>query len=81
MPIILKRRYDFKGNYTDDEKEQLRELIDLFRIAVGDDIPQHNILYKKMYAYTDNRIIGFLKKAMNDKRMSLNKLFVNEDVS
>lgn len=66
MPIVLKRKYTIAGSYTDDQLEILTYLIDLFRISVGDDNPEKNILNKKTSRYTDQDIIRYLDRAMQD---------------
>lgn len=66
MPIIMKRNYSLQGNYTDEQKVILEKLIGAFRITIGDDDPEKNILNKKMNAYSDDKIIRFLNRAMAD---------------
>lgn len=66
MPIIMNKKYSIKGNYTDVQKATIEKLIDAFRLTVGDDDPEKNILNKKMSMYTDEKIIRFLNRAMSD---------------
>lgn len=66
MPVVLKKKYKISGNYTDEQKSILESLIQLFRISVADDDPEKNILNKKMFQYSDDKIIRLLDRAMND---------------
>ena len=66
MPIIMNKKYSIKGNYTDEQKAILERLIGMFRLTVGDDDPEKNILNKKMSAYSDEKVIRFLNRAMAD---------------
>ena len=66
MPIIMRRRYSISGNYSDEQKEILTSLIELFRISVGDDDPEKNILNKKTSRYSDDKIIKLFNRAMQD---------------
>lgn len=66
MPIVMLRNYTIQGDYTDKEKSTLHRLIDMFRTTIGDDVPEKNILNKKMQQYSDSQIIKFLKRAMAD---------------
>lgn len=66
MSVVLKRKYNFKGNYTEDQKELLQYMIDTFRLRIGDDDPERNILYKKTCRYSDEKIKQLLDTAMND---------------
>ena len=66
MPIIMKRKYSIPGSYTDEQKEILTSLIDLFRVTVSDDDPEKNVLNNKMSEYSDEKIIRLLDRAMQD---------------
>ena len=66
MPIIMNRQYSINGNYTDEQKAILERLIGMFRLTVGDDDPEKNILNKKMHAYSNEKIIRLLNRAMAD---------------
>lgn len=66
MPIVMKKVYSIKGNYTDYQKAILQSLIEMFRLSVCDDNPDKNILNKKANEYTDERIIALLNRAMHD---------------
>lgn len=66
MPVVLTKVYHITGDYTEKEKEVYKNLIDEFRLGIGDDIPEHNVLYNKMYQYSDNMIISLLNRAMRD---------------
>lgn len=66
MPIIMSKQYSVTGDYTDKQKQILERLIGMFRLTVGDDDPERNILNKKMSAYSDERIIRLLNRAMSD---------------
>lgn len=66
MPVIMKRKFNITGNYTDYQKEILEELIQLFRVSVSDTNPDKNILNKKAQHYTDDEIIALLNRAMHD---------------
>lgn len=66
MPIIMNKKYSIQGNYTEEQKAILEKLISDFRLSVGDDDPEKNILNKKMSAYSDEKIIRFLNRALSD---------------
>lgn len=66
MPVILKRVYQFKGDYTEDEKIQLQIMVDMFRLRMSDDIPDKNILNKCQSEYSDERIVRLLYTALDD---------------
>lgn len=66
MSVVMRKKYSIKGNYTDSEKETLEKLINLFRVSVNDDDPEKNILNKKTSAYSDEKIIRLLMRAMAD---------------
>lgn len=66
MPIIMKKKYTLPGSYTDEQKEILISLIDLFRVSVSDDDPEKNILNNKTSQYSDEKIISLLNRAMQD---------------
>lgn len=66
MPIIMNKKYAIKGNYTEQQKAILEDLITNFRLSIGDDNPEKNILNKKMSVYSDEQIIRFLNRALKD---------------
>lgn len=66
MPIIMNKKYSIQGNYTEEQKAILEKLIGDFRLSIGDDDPEKNILNKKMSAYSDEKIIRFLNRALSD---------------
>jgi len=66
MPIVMKRKYSLDGNYTDEQKERLTSLIDLFRVSISDDDPERNILNKKTSRYSDKQVIKLLERAIKD---------------
>lgn len=66
MPVTLTKIYNITGNYTDAEKAAYKDLIDQFRLSIGDDIPEQNILIGKIYQYSDNQIISLLNRALRD---------------
>lgn len=66
MPIIMKRSHSLKGNYTNEQKLILEKLIEAFRLTIGDDEAEKNILNKKMNAYSDDKIIRLLNRTMSD---------------
>lgn len=66
MPLIMQKIYKINGNYTQEEKEILQNMIVEFRIRIADDDPEKNILNKKTQQYSDDKIIQFFKLALND---------------
>lgn len=66
MPIVMNKKYSIKGNYTEQQKAILEDLINNFRISIGDDDPEKNILNKKMSVYSDEKIVRLLERAMKD---------------
>lgn len=66
MPIVLTKVYNITGNYTDAEKAAYKYLIDQFRLGIGDDVPEDNLLIGKIYQYSDNQIIALLNRALTD---------------
>lgn len=66
MPVVLKKIYNFQGNFTEEEKEAYEAAIEMFRIKMGDDDPERNILNKKMAQYSDNKIVALIKSALSD---------------
>lgn len=66
MPLVINKSYSIPKQYTPQEAEIYKDLLDQFRTRVGDDIPEENILYKKMQRYKDNRIISFINAALTD---------------
>jgi hypothetical protein len=58
--------YHISGNYTQEEKQILQELITDFRVRMADDDPEKNIINKKMEYYSDDQIVRFLKLAIKD---------------
>lgn len=66
MPVVLKKVYHITGNYTDAEKAAYKSLIDQFRLSIGDDIPEDNILIGKVHQYSDNQIIALINRTMSD---------------
>lgn len=66
MAIVMKRKSDLKGDYTDEEKKIITDLIDLFRVTVNDDDPEKNILDKKTNHYSDQKILALIKRALSD---------------
>lgn len=66
MPLIMKKIYQISGNYTDEEKGILQDMITGFRVRMSDDDPEKNILNKKKEQYSDNRIVKFLELAVKD---------------
>ena len=66
MPVILQKVYEISGNYTDEEKDVYKNLIDDFRLAIADDIPEKNITIGKIYQYSDNQIISLMQRALRD---------------
>jgi hypothetical protein len=62
----MKKVYQINGNYTQEEKQTLQEIIVDFRARMADDDPQKNILNKKSQQYSDDKIIGFFKMALSD---------------
>lgn len=66
MPVILTKIYNITGNYTEAEKAAYKSLIDDFRLGIGDDIPEDNILFGKLHQYSDNQIIAMINRAMRD---------------
>ena len=47
MPVILYKDYQIQGDYTEEQKEILSQLIEQFRLLVADDDPEKNILNTK----------------------------------
>ena len=43
-----------------------KDLIDDFRLAIADDIPEKNITIGKIHQYTDNQIISLMQRALRD---------------
>lgn len=66
MPLVMKKTYQISGNYTDNEKEMLVDMINAYRSRMADDMPEKNILNKKKTQYSDNQIIQFLRLSTND---------------
>ena len=66
MSVVLSKVYNISGNYTDEEKEIYKNLIDDFRLAIADDIPEKNVTIGKIYQYTDNQIISLMQRALRD---------------
>ncbi|MGL5718190.1 MAG: hypothetical protein ACRCX2_34615 [Paraclostridium sp.] len=66
MPLVMKRNYGFIGDYTENEKEQLQGLIDIFRLRMADDDPEKNILNNKLSQYSDEKVIRFLYTSLDD---------------
>lgn len=62
----MKKIYSISGNWTDEEKEVLIELIELFRLRMADDDPEKNLLLGKAKQYSDNRIVSLIKSALSD---------------
>lgn len=66
MPLVMKKIYQISGNYTQEEKQILQDMIVNFRARMADDDPQKNLLNKKTQQYSDDRIIGYFKMALSD---------------
>lgn len=66
MPLMLYKTYNIPRQYTAGEREIFKDLIDQFRVRVGDDIPEENILHEKMLRYSDNHIISFFNASLTD---------------
>ena len=66
MPVIMKRVYDIKGNYTDAEKAMYEDLIDAVRLRIADDNVMKNFLYTHEERITDEQIIRLSKEAARD---------------
>ena len=66
MSVVLAKIYEISGNYTEEEKSVYKDLIDDFRLAIADDIPEKNITIGKIYQYTDNQIISLMQRALRD---------------
>lgn len=66
MPLVMKKIYSFSGNYTNEEKDILQQMITTFRLKIGDMDPEKNILNKKQESYSDDRIVGFFNVALSD---------------
>ena len=66
MAVVLAKVYEISGNYTDEEKAVYKDLIDDFRLAIADDIPEKNVTIGKVYQYTDNQIVSLLQRALRD---------------
>jgi hypothetical protein len=66
MPLVMKKIYQISGNYTQEEKQTLQDMIIAFRIRVSDDDPEKNILNKKTQKYSDDKIVQFFKMALGD---------------
>jgi hypothetical protein len=62
----FKKIYNIVGDYTADQIVVLRSYIDQFRLMIADDDATKNILNGKTQYYTDNTIVGLLKRAIND---------------
>ena len=52
MPVTLTKIYNITGDYTEDEKAAYKSLIDDFRLGIGDDKAEDNILFGKMHQYS-----------------------------
>lgn len=66
MSIIMKRVFNIKGDYNEYEKSVLQKLVDMFRLSIGDDDPERNILFKKTQMYSDDKILSLLFRAVSD---------------
>ena len=66
MPIVLKKIYKIVGDFTKEEVEILKSLIDEFRLRMADDNPELNILNKKALKYTDDNIVKLVMSTLND---------------
>lgn len=62
----MKRVFNIKGDYTEHEKGVLQNLIDSFRLTIGDDEPERNILFKKAQMYSDEKVLNLLFRAVSD---------------
>lgn len=66
MSVVLTKVYEISGNYTEEEKIVYKDLIDDFRLAIADDIPEKNVTIGKIYQYTDNQIVALMERALRD---------------
>lgn len=66
MPLIMRKTYSITGNYTEEQKEILQEMVDMFRLRMSDDDASKNILNGKQLQYSDDKIVAFLKTALSD---------------
>lgn len=66
MPIVMKRIFNIRGDYTDEQKEVLIRLIDMFRTTISDHDAEKNILNNKSLMYTDDRVLKLLLRAVAD---------------
>lgn len=66
MAIVMIRNYEIDDKYSNEEKEILRDLIDIFRVRVADHDAEKNILNGKELSYSDPMIIKFLESAALD---------------
>lgn len=73
MPLVLKKELKFLSSFSEDDKDLIQSMIDDFRLRMGDDVPDKNLLNKKMEHYTDARIYNFLKTALDDLNGGLPK--------
>lgn len=66
MPVIMERQGKLTANLTPEQKEHMYDLINGFRLLVADDIPERNILEKKRFSYSDDKIMELLDLAARD---------------
>jgi hypothetical protein len=62
----MQKYYNISGNYTNDEKKILEDLITTFRLRTSDDDPEKNVLGGKVQQYSDNKIVQLLFTANKD---------------
>lgn len=66
MPIVMKKVITLRGNYTDEQKQIILDLIDLFRGSISDSNPDKNILAGKVQTYSDNEVVFYINRAIKD---------------
>lgn len=62
----MKKILTISGEYTAQEIEVLQDLITDFRARISDDDPEKNILNKKSFQFSDDKIVQFYKSAIRD---------------
>lgn len=66
MPVILSKKYSISGQYTSEEIEIYKQIIDDVRLRVADDDPDLNVLNNKIQQYNDNIIIQLANMVLRD---------------